>query len=101
MDTESYAGLTATMNELIENAERLRPILESKGLTLVGVNKYYKTHCAAIEEGVINAYSVYEYKNGHEIVYEGKLGYGYRDPWEGASNLVKVEDIGYGQLELF
>lgn len=102
MDKYSYAGSVATSNELIANAERLRPILEAEGLTLVGVNKYYKTHCAARKSAssTIWTYSVYKRAAGHEVRLEGQMGYGYTDPWQGSPNLVKVEDIGIGQMEL-
>lgn len=96
-----YESKPASPAEIMDNAARLKPIVEAYGYELVGVNKHYPWHCACKVPDRFDIQSCDVW--GSKVIRRGAMGVGYADPWEGASNLIKLDSISVsdGQIDLF
>lgn len=99
-----YIGIPASKPEMLENAKRIRQVMDEKGIDgrLAGVSAYDACVCVIEEEdGILMKYLIFD---GGRWARSGRLhGYGSPNPWDGAPAIVKIEvlDEPAGQLELF
>ena len=98
---DSPYAVWATKPQMMAEIEKAREIIAANNLdlTVLGINKLYRTDLIC-RESDSNLMYHYDTSGGRMRKQYEFRGYG-GDAWEQAPNLVKVEDLELGQMELF